>query len=203
MSKRRASLVAAVVIAVSGSLAAAQAPVAADPSGVWRSPIGELSLLLAGDALSFSYSAVFGATAHICDGAGVAGLVTGNRYEVVDEQGTIAFVVGDREVRMETVTGIPSFCGANWPGDTLAREGSPGLATCRVTVARSHFHVVGTTPPERRRGYVIAGDRVEVVPLQHQGNEGWVLARFRGARGATVGLLREADLDCALQQPTR
>ena len=104
---------------------------------------------------------------------------------------------------METVAGIPSFCGANWPGDTLVREGAAALRTCRVTAARSHFHVVGTTPPERRKGYVIAGDRVEVVPLQHQGNEGWVLARFRGSRGATVGLLREADLDCAAPPPTR
>ena len=82
-------------------------------------------------------------------------------------------------------------------------EGSPALRTCRVQVARSHFHVVGTTPPERRKGYVIAGDRVEVVPLQHQGNEGWVLGRFRGPRGATVGLLRESDLDCTAEQATR
>jgi hypothetical protein len=192
-----------ILIVASGSIAVAQAPGAVDPSGVWSSPIGELSLLLAGDALSFSYSAVFGATAHICDGAGVAGLVTGNRYEYVDEPGTIAILLSAREVRMETVTGVPSFCGANWPGDSLTREGSPALATCRVTAARSHFHVVGTAPPARRKGYVIAGDRVEVVPLQHHGNEGWVLARFRGSRGATVGLLREADLDCTAELATR
>ncbi|HNX48908.1 MAG TPA: hypothetical protein PLS53_00750 [Thermoanaerobaculaceae bacterium] len=203
MRRRRASIAGAVLILVTGRFAAAQTPTPPDPSGVWRSSIGELSLLLAGDALSFSYSAVFGATAHICDGAGVAGLVTGNRYEHVDEQGTIAILLRDGEVRLETVTGVPSFCGANWPGDTLVREGSPTLRSCRVKVARSRFHIVGTIPPEPRKGYVVSGDRVEVVPLQDQGNEGWVLGRFRGARGATVGLLRASDLDCAPAPPTR
>ncbi|HSM51209.1 MAG TPA: hypothetical protein VLA75_07410, partial [Thermoanaerobaculia bacterium] len=43
-----------------------------DPTGVWYGQHGPLALMRAGDTLSFSYSAVFGATAHICDGIGVA-----------------------------------------------------------------------------------------------------------------------------------
>lgn len=203
MPTGRVSIASAFLILVAGSFAPAQTSEVADPSGVWRSSIGELSLLLAGDALSFSYSAVFGATAHICDGAGVAGLVAGNRYEFPDDQGTVTFVIGDREVRMDTTSGIVSSCGAGWPGDTLVRVGSPILRSCRVKVARSQFHIVGTIPPEPRKGYVVSDDRVEVVPLQNQGEEGWVLGRFRGARGATVGLLRESDLDCAPTPPTR
>jgi hypothetical protein len=50
--------------------AAAAAPVTPpddrgfDPSGVWMGQHGPLALMRAGDTLSFSYSAVFGATAH-------------------------------------------------------------------------------------------------------------------------------------------
>lgn len=170
-------------------------PPAPDPSGRWSSETGELTLALAGDALSFTYTAVFGPSAHICDGAGVAGLVTDGRYEHVDEQGTIAFLVTAGGVRMETAGGIASFCGANWPGDAFGRDKFQPLAPCRVTAEKSHFHVVGPLPPERRRGFVIRGDAVAVAPALHAGGE-WVLARFKGARGATVGLLRKQDLSC-------
>jgi len=86
-----------------------------DPSGTWESQIGTLSVLQYGNTLSFSYSSVFGPTAHFCLGAGVAGLVGRNRYEYEDEQGTVAFILTEDRVAMETVTGIASFCGAGWP----------------------------------------------------------------------------------------
>jgi len=170
-------------------------PPAPDPSGRWTSETGELTLVLAGDALSFTYTAVFGPSAHICDGAGVAGLVTGGRYEHVDEQGTIAFLISAAGVRMETADGIISFCGADWPGDTFNRDKFQPLAPCRVTAEKAFFHIVGPLPPERRRGFVIRGDAVAVAPALHAGGE-WVLARFTGARGTTAGLLRKQDLAC-------
>jgi hypothetical protein len=49
--------------------------------------------MLTGVTLSFSYSAVFGGTAHLCDGVGVAGLVATGEYHYVDEQGAVAFIV--------------------------------------------------------------------------------------------------------------
>ena len=94
-----------------------------DPSGQWQGLHGVLSLMLAGDTLSFSYSAVFGATAHLCDGVGVAGLVADGEYHYVDAQGTVAFSITTQGVKMRTVQGIASFCGANWPGDEFTRPG--------------------------------------------------------------------------------
>ena len=82
-----------------------------DPSGQWKGMHGVLSLMLTGDALSFSYSAVFGATAHLCDGVGVAGLVADGEYHYVDEQGTVAFIVSAQGVKMRTVKGSLRFAG--------------------------------------------------------------------------------------------
>jgi hypothetical protein len=165
-----------------------------DPSGQWQGRHGVLSLMLAGDALSFCYSAVFGATAHLCDGVGVAGLVAEGEYHYVDDQGTVAFLVTHAGVSLRPVSGVPSFCGANWPGDEFTRQGYKPPQRGTVAVAKTHFHVVGRTPPQPQRGYVIRGDRVEVVPACFDGGDTWVLARFRGPKLATVGLLRKDDL---------
>ena len=118
-----------------------------DPSGVWKGLHGVLCLMLTGDALSFSYSAVFGATAHLCDGVGVAGLVADGEYHYVDEQGTVAFIVSEQGVKMRTVKGIVSFCGANWPGDEFTKGGYEALKRCTVSDKKAHFHVVMRTPP--------------------------------------------------------
>jgi len=167
-----------------------------DPSGVWKGPHGVLSLMLAGDALSFTYSAVFGATAHLCDGVGVAGLVSPGEYHYVDEQGSVAFLVTEPGVRMQTVQGVPSFCGAHWPGETFTRAGFEAPARCRVSEPRAFFHVVMRPPLVRRQGYVVRGDQVEVVPAAFDGGDAWVLARFRGPGLATVGLLPKRALNC-------
>ncbi|MEZ4528663.1 MAG: hypothetical protein R2941_22345 [Desulfobacterales bacterium] len=167
-----------------------------DPSGQWYSLQGVLSLMLTGDALSFSYSAVFGATAHICDGAGVAGLVKNGEYQYADEQGTVSFLVDGRGVRMQTAEGIVSFCGANWPGDTFTKDGYKPAEACHVAAEKSWFHVVMPSPPEKRKGYVIKGDRLETVPACHEGGDQWVLARYKGTKVTTVGLVRKDTLEC-------
>ncbi len=171
-----------------------------DPSGDWNSQIGALSLMLSGNALSFSYSSVFGPYAHICDGMGVAGLVTNEkeiRYEYVDESGnTVAFLITKEAVRMEPVSGAVSFCGAGWSGDRFTREGYHSLERCKVTAKRAYFYGLGPLPPEKRYGYVIAGDEIEVLPLKNEGKEAFVLARFTGPKVTTVGLLKKQDLDC-------
>ena len=167
-----------------------------DPSGVWKSADGDLTLMLTGDALSFTYSSVFGASAHICDGAGVAGLVSDGEYHQVDEQGTVAFTITENEVRMTVVDGIASFCGADWPGEVFTRQGYAPPITCRVSAAKSFFYVVMPSPPDQRSAYLVAGDTVEIVPALHEGAGDYVLARFKGSRAVTVGLFVKNALAC-------
>jgi len=168
-----------------------------DPSGGWKNLRGVLSLMLSGDALSFSYSSVFGITAHICDGAGVAGLHADGEYRYVDESGTVSFFITPDQVRMVAISGVPSFCGANWPGEVYERDGYEPLSTCKVATDKSRFHVVMPAPPDPRKGYVVKGDTVEIAPVRHEGADGWVLARFKNDRGSSVGLLLKETLDCA------
>ena len=51
-------------------------------------------------------------------------------------------------------------------------------------------------PPLLRRAYVVQGDRVDVVPTCFEGGDAWVLARFRGSKAATAGLLKKEILNC-------
>lgn len=167
-----------------------------DPSGTWKNDSGALSLMLAGDALSFSYAAVFGASVHLCSGAGVAGLVERNIYHFVDAEGTIAFEITADSVFMRVVAGIPSFCGAYWPGECYSRAAFSPPRICGVTARRARFLVVMPSPPQERRGYVVAGNSVETVPTQHDDASAYVLARYRGTRATTAGLLRIRMLSC-------
>lgn len=171
-----------------------------DPSGTWSSPIGELSLMHHADTLSFYYTAVFGETAHVCEGASVAGLVGRDRYEQPDAQGTVAFTITERGIRLELVDGIASFCGAGWAGDRFVLEDYRPPSTCEVIVERSAFHVVDLAEPEARPAHVTRGDRVEVVPAWPADGEEWVLARFVGPSSTTVGLLPGADLACSEEE---
>lgn len=167
---------------------------AIDPSGSWRNPQGSLSLMLTGDALSFSYSSVFGPAAHICDGAGVAGLMGNGLYHFIDDQGALAIQVTEDGVRMEQVAGVLSFCGANWPGERFSRDGFAAAEEFRVITAVSPFYVVMPMPPIVRQAYVVQGDVVQTVPTQHEQAGDFVLARYVGPEATTVGLLKTATL---------
>jgi len=167
-----------------------------DPSGIWMGHHGPLVLMRAGDTLSFSYSAVFGATAHLCDGIGVAGFAGDGTWEYVDEQGTVTFTTRNDRVTMTTTSGIASFCGAYWPGDAFTRDGWTAPFRCRVIQDRAHFLVVGPLPPEPRRGYVVRGDWVEAAGLVNESSPAWLLARFAGPQRTTAGLLERDALEC-------
>ncbi|WPL16399.1 hypothetical protein Thiowin_01353 [Thiorhodovibrio winogradskyi] len=167
---------------------------AIDPSGSWRNAQGSLSLMLAGDALSFSYSSVFGPAAHICDGAGVAGLVGNGLYHYQDGQGTLAIQVAEGGVRMEQVAGVLSFCGANWPGARFSRDGFTAVEEFRVITPVSRFYVVMPAPPILRQAYVVQGDLVQSVPIQHEQAHDYVLARYIGPKATTVGLIKQSTL---------
>lgn len=167
-----------------------------DPTGVWYGQHGPLALMRAGDTLSFSYSAVFGATAHLCDGIGVAGFAGNGRWEYRDEQGTVSFTTRDGEVTMEVTDGIASFCGAYWPGDRFVADGWKPAFDCTVIAEKAHFLVVGPLPPEPRKGYVVKGDRVEALGLVNEGSPAWLLVRYVGPERTTAGLLERDALAC-------
>ncbi len=197
---QRTCLVLLFLLAALGATASTQATApddrGFDPSGVWNGQHGPLALMRAGDTLSFSYSAVFGATAHMCDGIGVAGFVGDGRWEYVDEQGTVTFTTKNGRVTMQTTAGIASFCGANWPGDTFSKDSWQPVFRCRVTETRAHFFVVGALPSARRQGYVAKGDWVEAIGLVNESSAAWLLARFVGKNGTTAGLLERDALEC-------
>lgn len=199
MSKMLRLLVGLPLLLSAGLARAQEEQAQPDCSGGWQSHIGVLSLMQYGDGLSFSYSAVFGPTAHICDGAGVAGLVAMGRWEYTDGDGTVAFICDDDGVRMEVVSGIAGFCGAGWSGDEIGRDGFKPATECTVTAERSHFYVVETGAPAQRRAYVIRGDRLEVLPVRHELQGDWVLARFTGPRISTIGLFSGNDVECPSQ----
>jgi len=172
----------------------AQAP--ADPSGGWASEIGELSVLRGGNTLAFSYSAVFGPTAHTCDGAGVARLVTEGRWDYVAGDCTISFLLAKDGFRGRVTAGVAPFCGAGWDGDVFPIASRTTPTPCTASAERTYFHTVASSAPEARKAYVVRGDRVETLPVQNLELEDFVLARFVGAKSTTVGLLRSADLKC-------
>ncbi len=167
-----------------------------DPSGTWTSAIGELSLMHYANRLAFSYLAVFGATAHICEGAGIAGLVGTDRYEYVDDQGTIAFTLTETEVRMEPTEGVASFCGAGWPGDRFTTESLEPPDACAVAAEHTHLHVTDTLDLERTPFTLGRGSRVEAVPALHTGDEKWVLGRSVGPLTTRMGMLPRSAIAC-------
>jgi hypothetical protein len=190
------SLVLLVALVVSPGLGA-QAPDdrGFDPTGVWYGMQGPLALVRAGDTLTFSYSAVFGATAHMCDGIGVAGFVGGGRWEYVDEQGTVTFTTKGGGVRMEATKGIASFCGANWPGGTFGKDVWKPAFQCTVVVPKARF-LTAAASPEPRKAYVVKGNVVEAVGLVNEGTPGWLLVRYVGKKQTTAGLLERDALEC-------
>jgi hypothetical protein len=167
-----------------------------DPTGVWYGQHGPLALMRAGDTLSFSYSAVFGATAHMCDGIGVAGFVGDGKWEYSDDQGTVTFTTRDGKVTMHTSAGIASFCGANWPGETFTSDSWKPAFRCQVTVPKAHFFVVGLLPSAQRQGFVVKGDWVEAIGLVNESSAAWLLVRFVGKTSTTAGLLERDALEC-------
>jgi len=166
-----------------------------DPTGVWYGQQGPLALMRAGDTLSFSYSGVFGATAHICDGIGVAGFVGDGTWEHVDDEGTVTFTTKGGRVTMETTKGIASFCGAGWPGATFPKDGWKPAFSCTVTAPKARFLTVAPSP-EPRKGYVVKGDVVEAVGLVNEGTPAWLLVRYVGKGRTTAGLLERDALEC-------
>lgn len=195
MKSVRAALLLAGALAFPPALAEGPDDRGFDPTGVWYGQQGPLVLVRAGDTLSFSYSGVFGATAHICDGIGVAGFVGDGKWDHVDDEGTVTFTTKGGKVTMEATKGIASFCGANWPGAEFVKEGWKPAFQCTVVSPRAHFLTVAPSP-EKRKGYVVKGDVVEAVGLVNESTPAWLLVRYFGKKQTTAGLLERDALEC-------
>jgi hypothetical protein len=97
----------------------------------------------------------------------------------------------DHGIRIK-LTSPPACCGAGWPGGLPAGalpERPP--ARCNVQRARAYF----LDPAGAKLGaYVERGDVVDSLPAS--GHPKLVLARFKGKKRWTLGLLPKADLRC-------
>lgn len=166
-----------------------------DPSGHWEGQHGPLALMLAENTLYFSYSAIFGETAHTCEGVGMATLVDDNLYHHVDEMGTVAFILTEQGVQMNTINGVAPFCGAYWPGDSFVLESFKPTQLCRVTMPQTYFHEVVLGAPAQLTTFVVENDLVEVVSENYNLGQNWVLARFQTAQTTIVGLMKKDNLE--------
>jgi hypothetical protein len=69
---------------------------------------------------------------------------------------------------------------------------------CTVTAVRAHFVDANDHTP--LRAYVVKGDRVEVTPRADEDRR-YVVARYRGPKTLTIGLLEDKSLDCKTTPP--
>ncbi|MBK9376686.1 MAG: hypothetical protein IPN03_23955 [Holophagales bacterium] len=165
-----------------------------DPTGVWYGQHGPLALMRAGDTLTFSYSGVFGATAHICDGIGVAGFAGDGTWEHADEQGTVTFTTKGGKVTMQTTNGSPHSAAPTGPV-TFTKDGWKPAFNCTVVAPKAHF-LTAAPSPEQRKGYVVKGNVVEAVGLVNEGTPGWLPRAVRREEETTAGLLERDALEC-------
>jgi hypothetical protein len=155
MSTRRPVLLAVARAAVILSCSArAQAPDdrGVDPTGVWYGERGPLALVRAGDTLSFSYSAVFGATVLLRDGLGVAGFVGDGTWEYVDEQGTVSFTTKAGTVTMGAGRGSPPSVGRSGLATPSGRKAGSRRSAARSSRQRRAFSSSARSRRSRGRG---------------------------------------------------
>jgi hypothetical protein len=114
------------------------------------------------------------------------------RFQFDDDAGFAGVLTRDDNGIRIKLTSPPMCCGAGWPGGLPdgERPDQPP-ARCTVQRARSYFLDAGDA---RTGAYVERGDVVDWVPAS--GHPKLVLARFKGKKQWTLGLLPKADLRC-------
>ena len=162
-------------------------------SGVYGSDTGTLAMLALPDGVGATYSSVFQTTSfvpHMCD-CELLGAAAG--------EGDPAYTLGAHGTRLETGPGwarlsppAPECCGLGWPGDELVRTAD--LPRCSVIADTAKL--LETPGGKPLRTFVIAGDRVTVLPPLPEDDPEHLLVRFHGAVTTTYGYLRRDALDC-------
>jgi hypothetical protein len=75
------------------------------------------------------------------------------------------------------------------------KTGYKAPKTAKIKADKAYFYVVGARPPIQRKGFVIKGNTVEMLPMPSDSGDKFILARFKGAKSTTAGMLRKEDLE--------
>jgi hypothetical protein len=175
------------MILLCGSRAAAGEP--ADPSGTFDE---DVHVMLGRTEAWVSYHALFHNDERSCTCLAHAHELAPGRFQFDDDAGFAGTLTRDDDAISIKLTSPPACCGAGWPGSLPvgARPERPP-ARCKVQRARSYFL---DAEGAKLGAYVERGDVVESVPAS--GRPKLVLARFKGRKQWTLGLLPKADLRC-------
>jgi hypothetical protein len=185
--RNRLALPVMFAIVLVGSRAAADE--ADDPSGT----LGEdLHLMFGKDEVWVSYRALFHNDQRSCTCLVHARERGPGRFQFDDDAEFAGVLTRDDNAITIKLTSPPTCCGAGWPGGLPDGE-TPDRPPARCTVQRSRSYFVDAG--ETKTGaYVERGDAVDSVPAS--GHPKLVLARFKGKKKWTLGLLPKADLRC-------
>jgi hypothetical protein len=114
------------------------------------------------------------------------------RFPFDDDTGFAGVLTRDDGGIRIKLTSPPTCCGAGWPGGLPDGE-LPARPPARCTVQRSRSYFLDDADT-KTGAYVERGDVVDSVPAS--GHPKLVLARFKGKKKWTLGLLPKADLRC-------
>jgi len=171
-----------------GSRASASADEADDPSGTLDE---DLHVMFGKKEVWVSYSALFHDD-RTCSCLVHARELAHGRFQFDDDAGFTGVLTRDNRGVNIKLTSPPTCCGAGWPyGFPDNAEPAQPPARCTVQRARSYF-LAGTD--SKTGAYVERGDIVDTLPAS--GHPKQVLARFKGKKKWTLGLLPKADLRC-------
>ena len=168
-------------LAAPGSPIAALAALPAPPdlTGRWRTPSGETVTILGGDE---SLVVSFEGPKKVCSLWAIPSAADLWRSESAPDD---RLEVSDRAIV------VHSRCRGAQPSVELSRAEVRPPATCSVIRQRAPFYDPEAGEP--RSAYVVKGDAVDVAPSEERGKK---LARYKGAKSRTLGLLESAALDC-------
>ena len=160
-----------------------------DPSGTLDE---DLHVMFGKTELWVSYRALFHNDERSCTCLVHARELAPGRFEFDPDADFAGALTRDDSGVSFKLTGPPACCSAGWP-DALPEHARPerGPARCAVVRPRSYFLDAG----EAKTGaYVMRGDVVDALPAS--GHRKLLLARFKGKKTWTLGLLPKADLRC-------
>jgi len=152
-------------------------PALADPSGIY----GDVTILAVDDAWAISFGPKTGKKLP-CTLIAAPSAGDTLRFQDAPE---------DRVEISESAIGIHARCEGEARSLELSRAGVKAPVACTVTAAQATFWDADTG--EERLAYVVKGDKVDTAASSERGK---TIARFRGTKGSTLGLLETRSLSC-------
>lgn len=181
----------------------ARAQAATDLTGIYKARGGELAVLQAENDTLVYYSGAFpqGQSMGTCEcllALQKKKSPTEWALQGGDPQDAWTLTVAPK--KLELNSNQPNCCGAGFPGSgSISRSAVKPPQTCKVKAAKAYFYAADANNTQRKT-FVVSGDSVEAyVPGV---DADYVLARFKGPKKASVGLLRTNEVDCPKQAST-